>query len=92
LAQFGGRPEVNVNQLWNADVPHASIQPQSRGITRGTYRGNNTFYDIIIPGSALHSGLNTLGISVTSGQKGEGYLSPAFVYDSIELFSNQKVQ
>ena len=85
LAQFGGRPQVSVNQNWNANVPAASIQPDSRGITRGTYRGNNILYDITIPGSALHPGANTVEINVASGQKGQDFLSPGFVYDSVEL-------
>jgi len=85
LAQFGGRPQVSVNQRWNANVLEASVQPKSRGITRGTYRGNNTFYNIAIPGSALHLGMNTVDINVASGQTGHSFLSPGFVYDSVEL-------
>lgn len=85
LAQFGGRPQVSVNQTWNAHIPQASVQPVSRGITRGTYRGNNTVYSIVIPGSALHTGFNILEINIASGQKGQGFLSPGFVYDSVEL-------
>lgn len=87
LAQAGGRPRVRVNQSWEAPVPAASNQPESRGITRGTYRGNNTLFDIAIPGTALHVGRNTLEIGVASGKAGTGFLSPGFVYDSVQWVS-----
>ncbi|MGP2522381.1 rhamnogalacturonan lyase B N-terminal domain-containing protein [Pantoea ananatis] len=85
LAQFGGRPEVSINQRWASPIPAASDQPKSRGITRGTYRGNNILYSIVLPASALQTGINTLDINMASGQKGKGFLSPGFVYDSIKL-------
>jgi len=85
LAQAGGRPQVSVNQHWTAPVPPASNQPNSRGITRGTYRGNNTMFEVSIPASALRPGTNTLEIGVASGQAGSGFLSPGFVFDSVQL-------
>ncbi|MBC3198758.1 rhamnogalacturonan lyase B N-terminal domain-containing protein [Pseudomonas poae] len=84
LAQAGGRPTVSVNQQWTAPVPKASSQPDSRGITRGTYRGNNTVFDVSVPAAALHAGLNTLEIGVASGKTGQGFLSPGFVFDSVQ--------
>ncbi|KRP51212.1 rhamnogalacturonan lyase B N-terminal domain-containing protein [Pseudomonas poae] len=84
LAQAGGRPTVSVNQQWTAPVPQASSQPDSRGITRGTYRGNNTVFDVSVPAAALHAGLNTLEIGVASGKTGQGFLSPGFVFDSAQ--------
>lgn len=84
LAQAGGRPTVSVNQQWTAPVPQASSQPDSRGITRGTYRGNNTVFDVSVPAAALHAGLNTLEIGVASGKTGQGFLSPGFVFDSVQ--------
>ena len=39
LAFAGGRPQVKVNGGTSA-VPAAPNQPNSRGVTRGTYRGN----------------------------------------------------
>ncbi|KTC63405.1 rhamnogalacturonase B [Pseudomonas fluorescens ABAC62] len=84
LAQAGGRPTVSVNQHWNAPVPSASNQPDSRGITRGTYRGNNSLFEFSIPATALRAGINTLDIGVASGKTGTGFLSPGFVFDSLQ--------
>lgn len=39
LAFAGGRPQVKVNS-WTSAAPAAPSQPDSRGVTRGTYRGN----------------------------------------------------
>lgn len=89
LAQAGGRPQVSVNQHWTAPAPPASNQPNSRGITRGTYRGNNTVFEVNIPASALRPGTNSLEIGVASGQAGSGFLSPGFVFDSVQLMQSQ---
>lgn len=84
LAQAGGRPQVSVNRRWNAPVPPASNQPNSRGVTRGTYRGNNSLFEVRVPAAALHAGANSLEIGVASGQAGSGFLSPGFVFDSVQ--------
>ncbi len=84
LAQAGGRPAVSVNQHWEAPVPAASNQPDSRGITRGTYRGHNSVFEINVPATALHAGVNTLEIGVASGKTGTGFLSPGFVFDCVQ--------
>ena len=39
LAFAGGRPQVTINN-WTSDNPAAPSQPDSRGVTRGTWRGN----------------------------------------------------
>jgi rhamnogalacturonan endolyase len=39
LAFAGGRPNVQVNS-WSGTTPPAPTQPDSRGVTRGVYRGN----------------------------------------------------
>ncbi|WP_411379790.1 rhamnogalacturonan lyase B N-terminal domain-containing protein [Pseudomonas sp. MPB26] len=87
LEQAGGRPRVTVNHTWEAPVAAASNQPESRGITRGTYRGNNTLFEINVPRTALHAGQNSLEIDVASGKTGSGFLSPGFVYDSVQWVS-----
>ncbi len=46
-----------------------SLQPDSRNVTIGTYRGNNKYYSWNIPASYFVSGTNTLNISVVSGSK-----------------------
>jgi rhamnogalacturonan endolyase len=85
----GGRPQISVNAgqsyHWSSALPAPSSQPNSRSITRGTYRGNNTLFTYNIPRSALVTGTNTIDISVNSGSGGSGFLSPAIVYDAVDL-------
>jgi rhamnogalacturonan endolyase len=89
LAFANGRPVITVNpgtgQAWTSAVPTASTQPNSRGITRGTYRGNNFTFAYNIPSSALHTGTNTIQIDVASGSSGTTYLSPNFVFDALDF-------
>ena len=44
LAFAGARPVVAVNSAWTSATPAIPDQPDSRGVTRGTYRGNNIEY------------------------------------------------
>lgn len=85
LAQGGARPQISVNARWNGPLPAAPTQPKTRGITRGTARGNNTLYEVDIPASALQAGNNRIEIGIASGSPDNGYLSPAIVFDSIQL-------
>lgn len=91
LAFAGGRPVVTVNpgtpQAWTGPTPPATnhSQPNSRGVTRGTYRGNNMTFTVDIPASAFVAGTNTIAISVASGSSGTGFLSPSIVYDAVQL-------
>ncbi|PSR71960.1 hypothetical protein PHLCEN_2v12170 [Hermanssonia centrifuga] len=73
----GGRPQITVNS-WTSGEP--------AGVTRGTWRGLNQLYDFAIPSGTLVTGSNTIIINVISGSSGDGFLSPNFVYDSVELF------
>lgn len=82
----GGRPAVSIGG-WNSpssDSP-PSANLNSRSITRGTWRGVNQLYTFAIPAGALHTGTNTLSISVLSGSTGTTYLSPAFAFDALAL-------
>lgn len=83
----GGRPNVQVNSF-SAAIPAAPADLNSRGVTRGTWRGNNAVYDFAIPSGTLKTGTlaNSIVINVASGSSGDTFLSPNFVYDSIELF------
>ncbi|KAF9257512.1 hypothetical protein L218DRAFT_110983 [Marasmius fiardii PR-910] len=81
----GGRPAVVVNS-WNSPQPAAPTKVDSRGVTRGTWRGLNEIYDFSIPAGTLVAGMNTIQINTISGTAGDDFLSPNFVYDSIELF------
>jgi rhamnogalacturonan endolyase len=47
LAFAGGRPVVTVN-TWTSAIPAVPAQPDSRGVTRGVYRGNNIEYTYAI--------------------------------------------
>jgi rhamnogalacturonan endolyase len=88
-AYSGGRPYITVNvgqpYQWTSALPAPSSQPNSRSITRGTYRGNNTTFTYNIPRTALVAGTNTIDISVNSGSGYSGFLSAAIVYDAIDL-------
>ena len=86
-----GRPQIAVNagtpSAWTSTLPEPSTQPrQSRGITRGTYRGNNDIFAFDIPPAAFHPGANTIDIQIVSGTKSyPGFLSPNVVFDAIDL-------
>ncbi|MEA3211405.1 MAG: rhamnogalacturonan endolyase [Chthoniobacter sp.] len=83
-AYAGGRPNIAVNS-WTSGLQGASTQPDSRTLTVGTYRGNNTTYTFSVPASALVTGTNTLTIYPISGSGGSGYLSPGYSIDCIEM-------
>ncbi|KAG8952021.1 hypothetical protein FRC04_005354 [Tulasnella sp. 424] len=87
LAFAGGRPQVNVNS-WQGPSPGAPVDLNSRGFTRGTYRGNNVIYEVSIPSGVLVSGSNTITINVISGSSGDAFLSPNFIYDAVGLWTN----
>jgi len=81
----GGRPQITVNSFTSA-APAAPPAVDSRGVTRGTWRGLNQVYDFAIPAGTLTASTNTITINVISGSSGDVFLSPNFVYDSVELF------
>ena len=83
-AYAGGRPLVSVNS-WTSSIPGPSRQPNSRTLTVGTYRGNNTTFAYDIPASAFVAGTNVMTIAVVSGSGGSGFLSPGYSYDAVEL-------
>ncbi|MFI5936458.1 rhamnogalacturonan lyase B N-terminal domain-containing protein [Actinoplanes sp. NPDC051494] len=82
----GGRPAVSIGTFTSpASASPASANLNSRGVTRGTWRGVNATYTFTIPAAALKAGTNTMSISVLSGSSGEGFLSPNFVFDALAL-------
>ncbi|KAI1766316.1 polysaccharide lyase family 4 protein [Hypoxylon sp. FL1150] len=85
LAYAGGRPRATVND-YSCSAPAAPTAIDSRGVTRGAYRGRGDVYDCTIPSGTLTSGDNTVTINVISGSSGDAYLSPNVVLDAIELF------
>ena len=94
LGFAGGRNRITVNagqsDAWTSSIPAASTNLNSRGVTRGTYRGPNQLYTYNIPASALHAGTNTIDLPVVSGSSGSGFLSPNVVYDAIDLVPTAK--
>jgi rhamnogalacturonan endolyase len=83
-AYNNGRPQIKVNN-WSSSAPTASTQPDSRSITIGTYRGNNTIFTYNVPASAFVAGTNTIIINAASGTAGTGYTSPGFAYDALDM-------
>ncbi|PVF96908.1 hypothetical protein CPB86DRAFT_775568 [Serendipita vermifera] len=87
LSYAGGRPQVTVNG-WAGPSPGAPTDINSRGFTRGTYRGWNVMYTVSIPAGTLVTGTNTILINVISGSTTTGFLSPSFIYDSVQLITS----
>ncbi|KAF1841775.1 polysaccharide lyase family 4 protein [Cucurbitaria berberidis CBS 394.84] len=86
LSFAGCRPAVVVNSF-NAAAPATPTKIDSRGFTRGAYRGFGEVYNYAIPAGTLVSGSNTITISCLSGAAGGGgFLSPNVILDAIELF------
>ena len=82
----GGRPAVAIGGFTSpASASPAPANLNSRGVTRGTWRGVNRTYTFAIPASALRAGSNTLSLSVLSGSSGATFLSPNFVFDALAL-------
>jgi rhamnogalacturonan endolyase len=85
LSFAGCRPGVTVNS-WNAPAAAAPTKIDSRGFTRGAYRGFGEVYNYAIPAGTLVSGANTIKLSCNSGSSGTGFLAPNVILDAIELF------
>lgn len=84
-AYSGGRPQIKVNN-WTSSVPAISTQANSRHITIGTWRGNNTIFSYSVPASAFVVGTNTLTVTVASGSTTVNWLAPDFSLDAIDLY------
>ncbi|KKY33406.1 putative rhamnogalacturonase b [Diaporthe ampelina] len=86
LSFAGARPQAKVNS-YTAAAPAAPTKIDSRGVTRGAYRGFGEVYDVSIPAGTLVSGSNTITISAISGSSGDTYLNPNIIFDAVELFT-----
>ncbi len=87
----GGRARVHVNG-WSSELKSASVQPKTRSLTTGTYRCNNETYRYEIPASVWQvdsNEWNFLTLEVISGSGGQGFLSPAFSLDAIDLLLSE---
>lgn len=86
VAYAGARPSVIVNE-WKG-TKSATTQPDGRSLTVGSYRGNNATFDFLIPASALLVGENSLTINVSSGSDGNGWLSPGYSFDALDMMKS----
>ncbi|KAI1333627.1 rhamnogalacturonase [Xylariaceae sp. FL0016] len=86
LSFAGSRPQAVVNS-WTGPSPSAPTKIDSRGVTRGAYRGYGEVYDVSIPAGKLVAGSNTITISSISGSSGSTFLNPNFIFDCVELFT-----
>jgi rhamnogalacturonan endolyase len=67
LSFAGGRPQPIVNSKTFA-APAAPVTIDSRGVTRGAYRGRGDIYSFAVSSGTLVSGTNTVGGSAVSGE------------------------
>lgn len=58
------RPQAKINK-YNAADPAAPANTDSRGPTRGTYRGDGEVYDVKIAAGTLTVRANTIPITIT---------------------------
>lgn len=90
LSFAGGRPQATVNS-YTCSAPAAPTKIDSRGVTRGAYRGYGEVYDCTIPAGNLVSGTNTITINVISGSSGDDYLSPNVVSSyQVDTYAEQR--
>lgn len=82
LSFAGGRPQATVNG-YTCTAPAAPTTIDSRGVTRGAYRGWGDVYDCSIPSGTLVAGTNKVTINIISGSSGATYLSPSVVSTNI---------
>ncbi|KAL6230479.1 hypothetical protein BDW75DRAFT_244793 [Aspergillus navahoensis] len=78
LSFAGGRPQITLNDDECA-APEAPSKIDSRGVTRGAYRGYGEVYTCEFEVGSLVSGQNSVYVGVVSGSSGDEFLSPNFV-------------
>ncbi|KAK3695723.1 rhamnogalacturonase B [Podospora appendiculata] len=83
LSFKGGRPSVKINS-WSGKDPGAPTLIDSRGVTRGAYRGYGEVYTWKVPSGTLRVGANTLTLGVT-GSGDAAFLSANYIVDAVEL-------
>jgi rhamnogalacturonan endolyase len=83
LSFKGGRPNPSIG-AWRPAAPPTPKNLNSRGITRGGYRGLGEMYEFAIPAGALKAGRNVLKLGV-HGSGDQGYLSANYIVDAVEL-------
>ncbi|KAF2738273.1 Rhamnogalacturonase B [Polyplosphaeria fusca] len=83
LSFKGGRPSAKIGS-WTGSDPGAPKLIDSRGLTRGAYRGYGEVYTWTVPASAFKAGANTLTLGV-SGSGDATWLSANYIVDALEL-------
>ncbi|KAH8725651.1 Rhamnogalacturonase B, N-terminal-domain-containing protein [Phaeosphaeriaceae sp. PMI808] len=83
LSFKGGRPSVIIGS-WTGSDPGVPKLIDSRGVTRGAYRGYGEVYSWTVPASAFKEGSNTLTLGV-SGTGDTAWLSANYIIDAVEL-------
>ncbi|CAG8275876.1 unnamed protein product [Penicillium nalgiovense] len=86
LSYAGGRPQITLNED-ECDAPEAPATIDSRGVTRGAYRGHGDVYTCSFDAASVVDGENSVYIAVISGSSGEKFLSPNFVSTLFSLLS-----
>ncbi|MFT3788441.1 MAG: polysaccharide lyase family protein [Tepidisphaeraceae bacterium] len=62
-----------------------TTQADARGVSLGSWRGNNAIYAYNFAANTLNVGLNTFDIYAISGSSFTGYFSGYHIYDAIDL-------
>ncbi|KAK1958799.1 rhamnogalacturonase B [Colletotrichum sublineola] len=83
LSFKGGRPMVQINN-WQAPDLGPPTLIDSRGVTRGAYRGFGNVYEWKVPPAELRNGTNVLTLGVFGGGD-QGFLSANYIIDAVEL-------
>ena len=83
LSFKGGRPKPSIGS-WTAPAPAVPKDLNSRGVTRGGYRGYGEMYEFPIPSGVLKAEKNILKLGVY-GSGDQEYLSANYIVDAIEL-------
>jgi rhamnogalacturonan endolyase len=85
VAYANARPIISVNG-WNSAIPAISSQPNTRTLTVGSYRGNNTTFTFNIPANVLVAGTNTMTLAPASGSgAATGFLSAGYSIDAVDM-------
>ncbi|RDI78928.1 hypothetical protein Vi05172_g11035 [Venturia inaequalis] len=88
LSFKGGRPVPRIRSWYS--IPPVPKDLNSRGITRGGYRGYGEVYEFKIPTGTLKAGKNTL-ILAAGGRGDVDYLSANYIVDAVELVPTETV-
>ncbi|TID21605.1 polysaccharide lyase family 4 protein [Venturia nashicola] len=82
LSFKGGRPVPRIGS-WTS-IPPVPTNLNSRGVTRGGYRGFGEVYEFKIPTKTLKAGKNTLYLGVGGGGDVD-FLSANYIIDAVEM-------